>query len=90
MGWSSGTDYFDTPLDLFLKYVPEDKRLELVADLYELISMGDWDTEDESNYYPYIRKIRVDSGDWDDYAEETWQALKGFYDDAHSPPEPHG
>lgn len=60
MGWSGGTAYFDGPLDLMLKYVPEDKRKEVIEKLYRDIRDGDWDTVEESAYFNLLVKYDID------------------------------
>jgi hypothetical protein len=72
MGWGSGTQYFDKPLDLFLKYVPEGEREALVYEHYKMIRSEDWDTQDESKYYlDYIIHFDYREGylDWEEYVE---------------------
>lgn len=64
MGWSSGTVLFDGALDVFLKYVPEDQRVDAVAAWYNEFVHSDWDTEDESKYYDkYLREMLYDYGE---------------------------
>jgi hypothetical protein len=60
MGWNSGTEYFDYPLDLMLKYVPEENRKEIVEKLYNLVRNGDWDVVDESSYYHLLIEYDID------------------------------
>ena len=60
MGWASGTQFFDGPLDLMLEYVPEDKRKEVIEKLYRIIRDGDWDTVDESAYFNLLVKYDID------------------------------
>jgi hypothetical protein len=58
MGWCSATGLFDTTLDLVLKYIPEDKVEEVVKGLYQMYKDGDWDCEDETDYFHLIDPIR--------------------------------
>jgi hypothetical protein len=69
MGWASGTEYFDYPLDLMLQYVPEGKRREVIEKLYWSIRNGDWDTVDESAYIDLLIEYNID-GLGDSYAED--------------------
>lgn len=72
MGWGSGTDYFDKPLDLFLEHVPPGERKPLVRELYDTIRQGDWDTQNESKYYDsYIVHFDYEDGylTWEEYYE---------------------
>lgn len=68
MGWGGGTEYFDGALDIFLGYIPEKMRPALIERWYEIVSAGDWDTENESSYWdqlePILRK-RYPDWDWD-------------------------
>ncbi|QBZ72386.1 hypothetical protein SEA_CIRCINUS_127 [Streptomyces phage Circinus] len=51
MGWCSGTEFFDDGLSTFLKYVPEDKKFEVVKEWYDSFAYSDWDCQSESIYY---------------------------------------
>lgn len=57
MGWASGTDYFDGALDIFLPYIPKSLHDSLIEKWYSVIAEGDWDTEEESNYYDKLEPI---------------------------------
>ena len=57
MGWCSGTIYFDTAMDLFLHYVPKQKREETMYQWYKLIRDGDWDCVEESDYWEELKRI---------------------------------
>ena len=57
MGWSGGTTYFDGGLDIFLAYVPEEDRPAVIAEWYDIIAEGDWDTEEESGYWDLLEPI---------------------------------
>jgi len=70
MGWCSGTEFFDDGLSTFLKYVPEDKKFEVVREWYETFRFSDWDCQGESHYYmDYIKHFEIqDNGidpEWD-------------------------
>jgi hypothetical protein len=60
MGWCSGTEYFDDGLSTFLKYVPDDKKFEVVKEWYDSFRYSDWDCQGESAYYDeYIRHFEI-------------------------------
>ncbi|QIN94665.1 hypothetical protein PP460_gp137 [Streptomyces phage Muntaha] len=68
MGWCSGTEFFDDGLSTFLKYVPEDKKFEVVREWYDSFRFSDWDCQGESNYYEdYIRHFEVEDDGINDY-----------------------
>lgn len=58
MGWCSGTEIFDGIMDALYPYIedkiiPEDKALELVKKLIQVMQNGDWDCEGDSVYWDY-------------------------------------
>jgi len=57
VGWGSGTRIFDKVLDNILK-VDEVDKYKVVEDLLDILTDGDWDTIDESEYYnhPLVQK----------------------------------
>jgi len=60
MGWCSGTEFFDDGLDTFLKYVPEEKKFEVVREWYDSFRFSDWDCQGESHYYQdYIKHFEI-------------------------------
>lgn len=59
MGWSSGTNYFDPYVELVVKYVPKEKQEDLIYDWYRTLKDEDWDTEDESEYWDFLKEILV-------------------------------
>lgn len=74
MGWASGTELFDSMVDLALALLvdakgsvtPEETQ-EVVRRVYELFEHTDWDTEDESCYFkPYLIEVMHDLGRIDD------------------------
>ncbi|QMP84322.1 hypothetical protein HUN41_00233 [Streptomyces phage Coruscant] len=71
MGWGGGTEYFDYPLSLMLKYVPEEDRKEIVGKMYRHIKDGDWDTVDESDFFHLLVEYDIDGyGKYKDDLEE--------------------
>lgn len=64
MGYNA-TDDFDTVMDTFLEYVPEEKQNELILKMYWHYKYEDWDTEEESAYYEKIRQAL-------DGSDESW------------------
>jgi hypothetical protein len=78
MGWCGGTSFFDGALDLFLEFVPEEKREELIEKWYDKISEGDWDCESESDYFvPYIVRIMLKREELDDETAEFYRQEYG-------------
>lgn len=66
MGWSGGTEIFDGALDIFLSYIPKELHPSLISKWYEVVSEGDWDTENESAYWTELEPIlREKYPDWD-------------------------
>lgn len=60
MGWGGGTSYFDYPLYLMLKYVPESEKKDVVEKLYYHVREGDWDTVDESAFWDLLVEYDID------------------------------
>lgn len=57
MGWCSATGIFDSILDNVLEYIPEDK-VELVVEAIAIpLWEGDWDCEQDSNYWELLEPI---------------------------------
>ena len=53
MGWSSGTEIFDTSIELFLENSDTPGTLQVdsfVIGMYDTLTDLDWDTVDESYY----------------------------------------
>lgn len=71
MGWGGGTEYFDYPLHLMLKYVPKDDRKGVIEKLYHHVRSGDWDTVNESAFWDLLVEYDIDGyGAYKDELEE--------------------
>lgn len=57
MGWCSGTVIFDKAMELFLEYVPENKKEKIIYEWYREIRDGDWDCVNESDYWEILKPI---------------------------------
>jgi hypothetical protein len=69
MGWGSATEIFDAAVRVALQYaphIPEHLKVEydvphvivssIVRDMYTQVDWGDWDTQDESEFYGHHLK----------------------------------
>lgn len=56
MGWSSGTDIFDSVVEELLQgdeHLNSDKSLSVIRVLVEALENRDWDSQYESDYYDH-------------------------------------
>lgn len=83
MGWGSATALFDGAVDVALKfapvekpYIPVDNKIIalVVKDMYTKVDWDDWDTQEESKYWPYLLEVMHDLGEIDD---EDYYDYKG-------------
>ena len=76
MGWASATPLFDAAVETTLRFLDAvhptltgrqgDAMIEAVVEAhYDIYRQSDWDTEDESKYWPYIRKMLIARGEID-------------------------
>lgn len=70
MGWSSGTEICLGAWELVRKYVPENKRVNVLAKLIDLLTIHDWDCVEEiEDEWPEakaaIKKVIPEYGDED-------------------------
>jgi hypothetical protein len=61
MGWSGGTEIFDTVAEelISIKYMYEGDKLNILTSLEDVLSDKDWDNQCESSYWddPVIGRI---------------------------------
>ncbi len=59
MGWTGGTEIFDSVVEATINYIPENKQREVYKDVIGVLEGGDWDTQCESEYadHPVIGKL---------------------------------
>lgn len=76
MGSARATEIFDSAVDVALEFIPTQDLTEpvikaVVERMYTGVDWGDWDTQDESDYFHYLVDIMHERGelDYDWYAE---------------------
>lgn len=81
MGWGSATETFDGAVSVALKFIPtvNDSHAEIVIKavveaMYTQVRWEDWDTQDESDYFPYLI----------DVMHELDELYPGYYEWYHS------
>lgn len=72
MGWCNATEIFDPMVRMIIDLdVPEEKQVEVIAKLIELLRDGDWDCESDSDFYKENATVRkaflsLDEHEYDD------------------------
>lgn len=75
MGWSGGTEIFDTAVALYLEcsnYPTLEQVDTFVLGVYGVLSQGDWDTEGESEFFDMLEQALNTRGE-SLYGEESYE-----------------